>query len=70
MKARPRLLKVIVQPVFVLDDGEHLAELIIDPVVVPAADWPTYPTVGFAAAVEMLRSQFEDKEDSPFTDEH
>lgn len=54
-----RLLKVIVQPVFVLDDGENLVEQAADPVVVTAADWPSYPTTGFVAAVEILRRQVE-----------
>lgn len=39
---RIRLVKVIVQPVFVLDDGETIEELPHDPVVIAAADWPTY----------------------------
>ena len=62
--ARLRLLKVIVQPVFVLDDGEHLVEQVADPVAVPAAEWPTYPNQGFSQAFEMLRAQLEDGEGS------
>ena len=45
-----RLLKVIVQPVFVFDDGESLVEQIAEPLVVPAAEWPAFPA---RLAVEM-----------------
>jgi hypothetical protein len=56
---RLRLLKVICQPVFVVDDGENLLEQAAEPVVVPAAEWPTYPTEGFARSFEILRVQME-----------
>lgn len=51
-----RLLKVIVQPVFIVDDGE-LIEVPADPVSVPAKAWPDYPTTGFATAFEALKDQ-------------
>lgn len=54
-----RLLKVIVQPVFVLDDGEHLVEQAAEPVAVAPAQWPAYPTTEFAEAFEGLRAQVE-----------
>lgn len=54
-----RLLKVIVQPVFVLDDGLTLTEHVAEPVVVTATEWPSYPTTGFAEAFEVLRAQVE-----------
>jgi hypothetical protein len=57
--AKLRLLKVIVQPVFVVDDGETLTERITEPVVVPASEWPTYPTEGFARGFEALRKEVE-----------
>jgi len=37
-----RLVKVIVQPVFILDHGTHVSELEHPPVVIPAEEWPTY----------------------------
>lgn len=37
-----RLLKVVVQPVFVLDHGTHISEVEHPPVVIPADEWPTY----------------------------
>ena len=54
-----RLLKVVVQPVFVVDDGENLVEQAADPIVVPASAWPTYANEGFARSVEALREQVE-----------
>lgn len=38
-----RLLKVMVQPVLVDDDGEHLSEVVAEPIAVSAADWPDFP---------------------------
>lgn len=54
-----RLLKVICQPVFVIDDGEGLVEQPTQPVEVPAAEWPTFATGRFAEGVEQLRAQVE-----------
>lgn len=56
---RLRLLKVICQPVFVIDDGETLIEQAAEPVVVSAADWPTYAGGAFAEAVTALRQLVE-----------
>lgn len=54
-----RLLKVIVQPVFVVDDGAELTEHAVGPVTVPAADWPTYATGPFLDAFDELREKIE-----------
>lgn len=54
-----RLLKVICQPVFVVDDGQSLTEQAAEPVVVSAAEWPGYATGAFAAGFEQLRQQVE-----------
>jgi hypothetical protein len=56
---RLRLLKVICQPVFVVDDGEALTEHPAEPVVVTAAEWPTYAAGSFAEGFEALRQQVE-----------
>lgn len=56
---RLRLLKVIVQPTFVLDDGETLTELTVQPTTVSPSQWPTFATTEFAAAMEQLRQQVE-----------
>lgn len=42
-----RLIKVAVQPVFVLDDGENITELEHPAVVIPAEEWPTYSSERF-----------------------
>lgn len=54
-----RLLKVICQPVFVIDDGESLVEQSTTPIEVPAAEWPTFATGRFAEGFEQLRAQVE-----------
>lgn len=59
--SRLRLLKVIVQPVFILsdDDGENPVEQVASPLTVPASEWPAYAASGFAQSVEQLRQQVE-----------
>lgn len=54
-----RLLKVLVQPVFVIDDGENLVERSAEPVAVPATEWPSYATGAFLEGFEALRRQVE-----------
>ena len=57
---RLRLLKVIVQPVFVLDDDEvGLTEHIAQPVEVPAHEWPTYASTQFVSSFQALQQQIE-----------
>lgn len=59
MKKQLRLLKVMVQPVFVVDDGETLTELPTQAIAVPVAHWPDYATTEFIDAMEQLRQQIE-----------
>lgn len=54
---RVRLVKVIVQPVFVLDDGEQISELEHPAVAIPAAEWPTYSGERFPREVEAWERQ-------------
>jgi hypothetical protein len=49
--SRLRLVKVIVQPVFVLDDGENVSEVDHGATVIPAAEWPTYSSERFPREV-------------------
>jgi len=60
-----RLLKVIVQPVFVVDDGEQLVEQTAEPVVVLPADWPTFATTAFLDGVQQLQEQLDAEDDPP-----
>jgi len=55
--ARLRLLKVMVQPIFVLDDGEQLTEMSAQPVAVPPGDWPTFASTKFLQGVAALAQQ-------------
>jgi hypothetical protein len=57
--SRLRLLKVIVKPVFAIDDGETLTETSAEPIVVMPAEWPTYPTTRFVEAVDALQTQLD-----------
>lgn len=47
MKPTLRLVKVIVQPIIVLDDGQTLTEVEQPPVTIPADEWPTYSSERF-----------------------
>lgn len=38
-----RLLKVVVQPVFAVDDGKSLEEQTSQPITVAASEWPDFP---------------------------
>lgn len=51
MSTKLRLVKVVVQPVFVLDDGENITELEHPPTVIPASEWPTYSSERFPREV-------------------
>lgn len=55
---RLRLLKVVVQPVFVVDDGESLSEMPAAAVMVPAADWSEFTAEGFMVQCEALMTRY------------
>ncbi len=44
-------MKVVVQPVFVLDDGEELTEVQHPATVIHPAEWPTYSSERFPREV-------------------
>ena len=54
-----RLVKVLVQPVFVLDDGETVTELEHGAIAIPAAEWPTYSSERFPAEVAAWQTQID-----------
>jgi len=56
---RLRLVKVLVQPVFVLDDGESVAEIEHGTITIPAAEWPTYSGERFPAEVAVWQAQLD-----------
>ena len=54
---RLRLVKVLVQPVFVIEEPDGTLsepEQVVSPVAVKAADWPTYATDAFPVHVDVL----------------
>lgn len=61
MKTDVRLLKVVVQPVFVVDDGENLHEVEVQPIKLTAQQWPSFSKLGIEEAKrlveESLKSQ-------------
>ena len=65
---KPRLVKVLVQPVFVLDDGEHLREANHGVVEVSAEEWPTYATGRFAAELEKWAREMNGSDDHDHPD--
>lgn len=54
---RLRLLKLVVQPTFALDDDQSLAEVQAQPIVVPAKDWPGWATGGYIEAFAALEAE-------------
>jgi hypothetical protein len=57
--AKLRLVKVLVQPVFVLVDGDDVTEIEHPPVAIPAAEWPTYSSERFSAEVKAWQAQLD-----------
>ena len=57
-------MKVIVQPVFVLDDGESITELEHQATVIPAADWPTYSSERFPREVKDWQARLDQEHES------
>lgn len=58
MRKRLRLVGVVLTPQFMVDDGDNIIPLSVDPITVPAAQWPNV-VEGFAQAVAALREQVE-----------
>ncbi len=54
-----RLIKVAVQPFFVLDDGETITEVEHPAVLIPASEWPTYSSERFPAEIKAWQAQID-----------
>jgi hypothetical protein len=65
MKKTLRLVKVIVQPVFMLDDGETLSEIEHPPTVIPAGEWPAYSGSRFPREVAEWQRQLNAASQTP-----
>lgn len=63
--AKLRLVKVLVQPVFVLDDGENVTELEHPAVAIPAAEWPAYSSERFPREVKEWEKQLNAETPAP-----
>jgi hypothetical protein len=59
MSAKLRLVKVAVQPYFVLDDGENITEIEHPAVVIPASEWPTYSGERFPREIAAWQAQID-----------
>jgi hypothetical protein len=59
MNAKLRLVKVAVQPFFVLDDGEAITEIEHPAIVIPANEWPTYSSERFPAEIEAWQARLD-----------
>jgi hypothetical protein len=59
--AKLRLIKVLVQPVFVLDDGENVTEIEHPAVAIPAAEWSDYSGERFPAEVKAWQKRLDDQ---------
>jgi hypothetical protein len=46
-----RLVKMIVQPVLVVDDGENLREVSVKPLPIDGPDWPEFAAGGWKEAL-------------------
>ena len=54
-----RLVKVLVQPVLVLDDGETIEEVDHPAIVIPADEWPTYSSERFPREIEEWQARLD-----------
>jgi hypothetical protein len=62
---RLRLVKVLVQPVFVLDDGDTVEEIEHPAIAIPASEWPTYSGERFPREVGEWEAVLNAEEVSP-----
>lgn len=58
-KRKLRLLKVAVQPFFVIDDGESIEEIEHPTAVIPASEWSTYSSERFPREVAEWQAQLD-----------
>jgi hypothetical protein len=59
MSAKLRLIKVAVQPFFILDDGHVVTEVDHPTAIIPASEWPTYSSDRFPREVAEWQAQLD-----------
>jgi len=64
---RLRLVQVIVQPVFVLDDGESITPIEHGAVAIPAGEWPTYSGERFPREVAEWQQRIDEGAGMPLS---
>lgn len=61
MTARLRVVSYTVQPQVMLDDGEHLSPVQLNPVVIPAVEWPNVVMM-MADALAAMQAEYDSRE--------
>jgi hypothetical protein len=56
-----RLVKVAVQPFFVLDDGENIKEIEHGVTIIPASEWSAYSSERFPREVKEWQKQIDEE---------
>jgi hypothetical protein len=59
MTPKLALRRVIVQPEFVLIDGDSVTDVEHPPVAIPASEWPTYSSERFPAEVAAWQAELD-----------
>jgi hypothetical protein len=60
MAGKLRVVSVTVQVEAVIDDGDHLTPVPIQPARIAAKDWDAWAAQGLAASLEVLEAQLQD----------
>jgi hypothetical protein len=68
MTPRLALRRVLVQPEFVLIDGDTVTDVDHPAVAIPAAEWPTYSSERFPAEVAAWQAELDASAESPADD--
>jgi hypothetical protein len=55
-----RLLKLVIQPTYVVDDGEHLREVPVQPIQVDSRGWDDFKEKGLGEVEDQVRQQLAD----------
>lgn len=62
LSKRMRVVGWNVQPVVMVDDGDNLTPVQVQPLQVPQADWQAFVDGGWQSSLETVREQVEDSD--------